>query len=185
MDGSEIAAIASAIAAIASGIAAWFGPSWTAKHADAIRKAEARDALRRQILMILLRHRASFASDEGVSAINLIDFAFPDDTAVREAKKSFMDHVGLTTDQGYSDGTARTKLLYLIREIVSALGMSKSLTIQDIETFYFPRSLLQANAVEAKRIDDLFRSAFPDPAAAEAAQRGPIPKRRREPSEKD
>lgn len=136
------AAVFTSAAALCALIIAAKAPKWAARWAETYRsqseKSNEREKLRTYILMTLLRCRKTLVHADALGALNMIDVAFHDCKAIREAHKSFID---ATNAQPYSAQTIVERYHFLIDKIVQEMGFGDSISVFDIRNGYYPEAL--------------------------------------------
>lgn len=148
-----VASILTLVAAIVAAIIAAKAPRLAARFAEDYRKEGAREderaRIRSQVFLMLLRGRRQLAAKETIEALNVVDFAFHDDPAVRSAYRVFIE----ATMRGGADLIVQ-KYQVLTLAVAKALGYADSITEADMALGYYPEILGKLDAaalVEAER----------------------------------
>jgi hypothetical protein len=144
-----IAAFLSAAAALFAAIATWRGPLTAAKLSERLRKASEVESERRRfrlnVFATIMQERAQIYSMDGVRALNSIDVAFSDASAVREAWAEL--YQALNT-QPMPDHVVDERIRKLLREMSVELGISESLRLDDFGRIYYPKALVEEHQLQ-------------------------------------
>lgn len=142
-------AIASFLTLGAAGLAVWAtfrAPRLAARFAEQLRVETQAELERRaskfNVFTILMTNRAAIASPASVMALNAIDVAFMDAPEVRAAWRRFHQSIIPENNLGH---TTSERYLTIIERMAAHLGLSDQISIKDIETSYYPKSMSDAD----------------------------------------
>jgi hypothetical protein len=138
-----IAAALSFLATIAAAVAAYRAPLAAAEHAEHLRKNSADEENRKRIKLNVfgqvMQERGDISQRECVIALNLIDIAFYDSVAVREAWAEL--HQSLAG--GVPEHVRDERLRKLLRAMAADLGLADNLRLDDFARVYYPNALAE------------------------------------------
>jgi hypothetical protein len=142
-----VQAIAAILTLGAAGLAVWAtfrAPKLAAEFAEKLRNdtqsIEEQRRMKLYILTTLMQYRGQISNYNSVSALNLIDLVFADSQEVRGAWKHFNQ---ATAAVPFSNETTMERYRQIINCIARDVGLNDKLSIQDIETAYFPKGLAE------------------------------------------
>ncbi|RNJ63853.1 MAG: hypothetical protein EDM03_05670 [Porphyrobacter sp. IPPAS B-1204] len=111
---------------------------WAEKYRRQSEQASEREKLRMQVFVALMKCRSQLLHQDALAALNLVDVAFSDVPAVREAYRSFHDATG-------EDPSSAEKIIEryhaLIDKVSQAVGMADQISVSDIRAGYYPLAL--------------------------------------------
>lgn len=169
-DPAVFAAFLSAVAAIAAAIATWRGPISAARMAEQLRRSAELDAdsrrFRLNVFAQIMQERAEIYSVEAVRALNSIDVAFSDCTAVREAWSEL--YQSLNSNPIAPPHVIDERIRKLLREMANDLGIGDKLRLDDFGRVYYPEAMHKE-----RRVRELERNAVLDrlsPPSGDGAQ---------------
>lgn len=117
-------------------------PKKAAEWADTYRRqseqAAEREKLRTQVFVYLMKCRSQLLHADAIAALNLVDVAFSDVPAVREAYKSFIE---ATLEDPSNPAKIIERYHVLIDKVSQAVGMSDQISVSDIRSGYYPLAL--------------------------------------------
>ena len=122
-------------------VAAWIAgrvPGWSEQIRTTNRISEQAADLKRVVLISLLKGRSALLHQDTLAAINLIDVAFIDAHAVRDARRNFIAAAGA---EPFSADRLLERFHGIIIAVVREMGLSESITAADIQGGYYPRAL--------------------------------------------
>lgn len=144
-----VAAFLSAVAAIFAAIATWRGPLSAAKLSSQLREASDLEAERRRfqlnVFATIMQERAQIYSMDAVRALNSIDVAFSQATAVREAWAELYQALNSDPMPGH---VVDERIRKLLREMSVELGISERLRLDDFGRVYYPKALVEEHQVQ-------------------------------------
>lgn len=133
------AAVLTMGAAIIALVIASKAPRLAAKYAEQYRrdnaKADERDRLRMSVLLMLLRGRKQLLHQDSVAALNIVDLAFADVPAVRNAHRVFV-----RTTFGGKPEEIVSAYHVLILAAADAVGLGDTIGSDDLHNGYYPES---------------------------------------------
>jgi hypothetical protein len=148
-----LAAFFSAIATLFAAYATWVGPRSAAKLAEKIRQENDKSIEKRRtklsVFGALMENRAAYHSFDSVRAFNLIDIAFNDSPAVRDAWAEFF--LALDESRKVPEHEKSNLFRKLLSEMSIDLGLSDRLRIDDFGRVYFPKALADEEFINAMR----------------------------------
>jgi|SRR6185437_1926340 len=166
-------AIFSAIATGFAAIATWRAPTAAAKLAESLRRdAERYDERQRRKLSVfasLMQERAQINSDNGVRALNLIDFVFNESRDVREAWSDLYTALGMSP---FVQHLVEEHFRKLLGAIAKDVGLSDDLHDDDLGRVYYPNVQAQERLVKDLQRQQLLAS-LQGQAVSSAAATGP------------
>jgi len=134
------AAVLTMIAAFAALFVAIKAPKWAASYAESFRREHAkideRDRLRMHTLLMLVRGRKQILHPDTVTALNIVDLAFSDEFAVRDAHRSFIR----ATNGGTSEQIV-TNYYALVLAAARSVGLGEHFLSDDLHNGYYPEGL--------------------------------------------
>lgn len=162
----EVAAAAlSAVAAVAAAVAAFRAPIAAAAYSEQLRQAGTEIQQRRQVKLNvfaqIMQERADISQRECVIALNLIDVAFYDAPAVREAWAELYETFDLKNQVPVH--VQNERLRKMLRAMASDLGLGENLRLDDFARTYYPNSLAREAQVRMLQQQDAIRRLSPQP----------------------
>ncbi len=134
-----IAAITSMIATGLAAYATWRAPLAAAKLAEKLREDSDRISERRRqkvyVFSMLMQERAQIHSDNGVRALNMVDFVFSESPEVRDAWAELYAAFHL---RPLPQHVLNDKLLRLLSAIAENIGLADELRSDDLARVYRP-----------------------------------------------
>lgn len=129
-------------AAFAALVVAWRAPKMAAQFAESLRTqneaANERTKLRLNVFIMLMRNRSQMLNQDAIGALNLIEVAFSESQAVREARRAFY----AAALENPSNPTRIVERYYaLIEKVGNEVGFGDSVGPSDIQSGYYPTAI--------------------------------------------
>lgn len=131
------ASVLTMLAAFFALFIAFKAPQWAARYAESYRREHAkideRDRLRLHTLYMLVRGRKQILHHDAVTALNIVDIAFSDDFAVRDAHRSF-----IRATNGGTGEQIVTAYYALVLATARSVGLGEHFLSDDLHNGYYP-----------------------------------------------